>query len=95
MTFCLAVGLEAIVSGLATGWTSPYLAQLTSAEMDMPLRLTDAEASWVASFLNIGRLIGALFGAFCQGKSPSLQLFANGKRFIDQKFLKIYEDESR
>ncbi|XP_032674675.1 facilitated trehalose transporter Tret1-like isoform X2 [Odontomachus brunneus] len=34
--------------------------------MDMPLRLTDTEASWVASFLNIGRLIGALLGAFCQ-----------------------------
>ncbi|XP_032674674.1 facilitated trehalose transporter Tret1-like isoform X1 [Odontomachus brunneus] len=60
------IGLEAIVSGLATGWASPYLAQLTSAEMDMPLRLTDTEASWVASFLNIGRLIGALLGAFCQ-----------------------------
>ncbi|XP_014476289.1 PREDICTED: facilitated trehalose transporter Tret1-like [Dinoponera quadriceps] len=62
----LTIGLEAIVSGLATGWASPYLAQLTSAEVDIPLRLTDTEASWVASFLNLGRLIGALLGAFCQ-----------------------------
>ncbi|KMQ88802.1 facilitated trehalose transporter tret1-like protein, partial [Lasius niger] len=62
----LAISLEAIVSGLATGWASPYLAQLTSAEADIPLKLTDTEASWVASLLNLGRLIGALLGALCQ-----------------------------
>ncbi|EFN82972.1 facilitated trehalose transporter Tret1 [Harpegnathos saltator] len=62
----LTIGLEAIVSGLATGWASPYLAQLTSTEVDTSLRLTDIEASWVASFLSLGRLIGALLGAFCQ-----------------------------
>ncbi|XP_070148908.1 facilitated trehalose transporter Tret1 isoform X1 [Polyergus mexicanus] len=62
----LAISLEAIVSGLVTGWASPYLAQLTSAEADIPLKLTDTEASWVASLVNLGRLIGALLGAFCQ-----------------------------
>lgn len=62
----LAISLETIVSGLANGWASPYLAQLTSAEADIPLKLTDIEASWVASFLSLGRVIGALIGAFCQ-----------------------------
>lgn len=62
----LAISLETIVSGLANGWASPYLAQLTSAEADVPLKLTDIEASWVASFLSLGRVIGALIGAFCQ-----------------------------
>lgn len=82
------VSLEAIVSGLATGWASPYLAQLTSAEADIPLKLTDTEASWVASLLNLGRLIGALFGAFCQGKNhlPLLPLLET--RFIDHNLEK-------
>ncbi|XP_012227042.1 facilitated trehalose transporter Tret1-like [Linepithema humile] len=62
----LAISLQAIVSGLATGWASPYLAQLTLAEADSPFKLTDTEASWVASLLNLGRLVGALLGAFCQ-----------------------------
>lgn len=65
----LIVSLAAIVSGLATGWASPYLAQLTAAEIGAPLKLTDAEASWVASFLSLGRLVGALLGAVCQGKA--------------------------
>ncbi|KAF3420776.1 hypothetical protein E2986_04410 [Frieseomelitta varia] len=60
------LSLAAIGSGLANGWTSPYLAQLTSTEASMPLRLTDSEASWVASLLNLGRLVGALLSALCQ-----------------------------
>lgn len=67
--FRFTVSLETIVSGLANGWASPYLAQLTSTEADVPLKLTDIEASWVASLLSLGRVIGALFGAFCQGES--------------------------
>ncbi|XP_016922854.1 facilitated trehalose transporter Tret1-like isoform X1 [Apis cerana] len=59
---CLAI----IGSGLANGWASPYLAQLTSTEANMPLRLTDTEASWVASLLNLGRFVGALLSALCQ-----------------------------
>ncbi|XP_011875086.1 PREDICTED: facilitated trehalose transporter Tret1-like [Vollenhovia emeryi] len=61
-----AMSLETIVSGMANGWASPYLAQLTSADADVPLKLTDFEASWVASLLSLGRVIGALLGAFCQ-----------------------------
>lgn len=66
------VSLETIVSGLANGWASPYLAQLTSATADVPLKLTDIEASWVASLLSLGRVTGAFFGAFCQGKSHAI-----------------------
>lgn len=83
---CQTVSLEAIVSGLATGWASPYLAQLTSAETDTPLKLTYTEASWVASFLNLGRLFGALFGALCQGKTPPPLLLLLKTRFIDHSF---------
>ncbi|XP_020284363.1 facilitated trehalose transporter Tret1-like [Pseudomyrmex gracilis] len=60
------VGLETIVSGLANGWASPYLARLTSAETETLLNLTDAEASWVASLLNLGRVMGALISACLQ-----------------------------
>ncbi|KAL6254775.1 hypothetical protein P5V15_014104 [Pogonomyrmex californicus] len=62
----LAISLETIVSGLANGWASPYLAQLTSAEADVYLKMTDIEASWMASLLSFGRVIGAFIGAFCQ-----------------------------
>ncbi|CAK9802293.1 Facilitated trehalose transporter Tret1 [Anthophora plagiata] len=60
------LSLAVIGSGLANGWASPYLAQLTSTEANVPLRLTDTEASWVASLLNLGRLVGALLSALCQ-----------------------------
>lgn len=92
MMCCQTVSLEAIVSGLATGWASPYLAQLTSAEADIPLKLTDTEASWVASLLNLGRLIGALLGALCQGKNPSPLLPLLETRFINhnlERFIQI------
>lgn len=42
------------------GWTSPYLAQLTADDSPLPLNLD--EASWVASLLNLGRLVGAIPG---------------------------------
>ncbi|XP_047356858.1 facilitated trehalose transporter Tret1-like [Vespa velutina] len=61
-----AISLAPIVSGLANGWASPYLAQLTSTTSDMPIRLTDNEASWIASLLNLGRLFGALIGSIIQ-----------------------------
>nr|XP_033186596.1 facilitated trehalose transporter Tret1-like [Bombus vancouverensis nearcticus] len=60
------LSLAVIGSGLANGWASPYLAQLTSTEANTPLKLTDTEASWVASLLNLGRLAGALLSALCQ-----------------------------
>ncbi|XP_015439135.1 PREDICTED: facilitated trehalose transporter Tret1-like [Dufourea novaeangliae] len=61
-----SLSLAVIGSGLANGWASPYLAQLTSTEANVPLRLTDTEVSWVASLLNLGRLAGALLSALCQ-----------------------------
>lgn len=67
----MTVSLAVIGSGLANGWASPYLAQLTSTEANIPLKLTDTEASWVASLLNLGRLAGALLSALCQGKTVS------------------------
>ncbi|XP_043488292.1 facilitated trehalose transporter Tret1-like [Polistes fuscatus] len=61
-----AVSLAPIVSGLANGWTSPYLAQLTSTTADVSTKLTENEASWIASLLNLGRVFGALIGAVIQ-----------------------------
>lgn len=57
------VTLLVIVTGLMNGWTSPYLAQLTSSETEIPLKLTNSEASWVASYFNLGRIVGAFSGA--------------------------------
>ncbi|KAK0081353.1 hypothetical protein PV325_012350 [Microctonus aethiopoides] len=62
-TTCLAV----LTAGLSNGWTSPYLAQLTSPYTNTPLKLTDEEASWVASLLPLGRFGGAICGAISQG----------------------------
>lgn len=46
--------------GLMIGWTSPYLAQLLA--KDSPLPITTDEASWVASLVYLGRLLGAIIG---------------------------------
>ncbi|XP_011636177.1 facilitated trehalose transporter Tret1 isoform X3 [Pogonomyrmex barbatus] len=73
----LAISLETIVSGLANGWASPYLAQLISAEADVSLKMTDIEASWMASLLSFGRVIGAFIGAFCQVYWLCLQISFN------------------
>ncbi|KAG5344324.1 TRET1 protein, partial [Acromyrmex charruanus] len=56
----LTVTLLTINIGLANGWTSPYLAQLT--DENALFRVTDEEASWIASLLPLGRLLGAVFG---------------------------------
>lgn len=55
--------LTLLVFGAMTGWTSPYIAQLTAA--DSPLPITLDEASWVASLMTLGRLVGAVPGAVC------------------------------
>lgn len=47
--------------GLSTGWASPYLAQLTDPTNDSSI--TDEQASWIASFLSAGRVMGAIAGA--------------------------------
>ncbi|XP_046739450.1 facilitated trehalose transporter Tret1-like [Diprion similis] len=49
------------ISGLMIGWTSPYIAKLTAP--DSPLPINKAQASWVASLMNFGRLTGAVPGA--------------------------------
>lgn len=51
-----------IVTGLAGGWTSPYLAFLLSDHSNLPI--TEAEASWIASLMNAGRLGGGIIAAF-------------------------------
>ncbi|XP_018316195.1 facilitated trehalose transporter Tret1-like [Mycetomoellerius zeteki] len=56
----LTVALSTINIGLANGWTSPYLAQLT--DENALFRVTDEEASWIASLLPLGRLLGAIIG---------------------------------
>ncbi|XP_012531349.1 facilitated trehalose transporter Tret1 [Monomorium pharaonis] len=55
------VTLLSISIGLAIGWTSPYLAQLTGE--DPPFRVTYEEGSWIASLLPLGRLLGAVIGS--------------------------------
>ena len=49
--------------GAIIGWTSPNLARLTSDNSEISLNFN--EASWVASLINISRIIGALTGALC------------------------------
>ncbi|XP_020284251.1 facilitated trehalose transporter Tret1-2 homolog isoform X3 [Pseudomyrmex gracilis] len=47
--------------GMMSAWSSPYVAYLTSPKSHIPMTMN--EASWVVSLLNLGRLIGAFFGA--------------------------------
>lgn len=48
----------AVVVGMVGGWTSPYLAKLTSP--DGVLTVTEDEASWIASVVGLGRIGGAV-----------------------------------
>lgn len=57
----IAVTILAVSLGLVAGWTSPYLAKFTN--NDTKIHITDSEASWVASFLPMGRLLGAICGS--------------------------------
>lgn len=43
------------------GWSSPYIASLTSDGARFAVTMT--EASWVISLMNLGRLIGAITGS--------------------------------
>ncbi|KAG7202124.1 hypothetical protein KM043_015811 [Ampulex compressa] len=47
--------------GLVAGWTSPYLAKLTSE--NATLHITHEQASWIASLMPLGRLFGAIGGS--------------------------------
>jgi predicted MFS family arabinose efflux permease len=64
-----SVSLVMFLVGLANGWSSPYLAQLSLKEsVDGIPRATDEQLSWVASLMNVGRIFGAGAGAVFQGK---------------------------
>ncbi|KAI4492990.1 hypothetical protein M0802_009760 [Mischocyttarus mexicanus] len=57
----VTVTILAMSLGLVAGWTSPYLAKFTSKESS--ISITESEASWVASSLPLGRLLGAVCGS--------------------------------
>ncbi|XP_015591443.1 facilitated trehalose transporter Tret1 [Cephus cinctus] len=57
----LEVMMLSMSIGMTGGWASPYLAKLTSKNSSLPI--TEAEASWVASILSIGRICGSILGA--------------------------------
>ncbi|XP_014616899.1 PREDICTED: facilitated trehalose transporter Tret1-like [Polistes canadensis] len=57
----IAVTILAMSLGLVAGWTSPYLAKFTRKESS--ISITETEASWVASLLPLGRLLGAICGS--------------------------------
>lgn len=53
--------LLAFALGLVGGWTSPFLAKLTSPDSELPV--TAVEASWIASLIQLGRVVGAVIGS--------------------------------
>ena len=57
------MGLLSLGVGLISGWTSPYIAKLTSS--DASFLVSDTEASWIVGFLSLGRIFGTIFGAIC------------------------------
>ncbi|XP_076663452.1 facilitated trehalose transporter Tret1-like isoform X2 [Andrena cerasifolii] len=57
----IGVALLVCQTGFMGGWSSPYIAKLTSPGSSLPITMT--EASWVASLLNFGRPFGAIGGA--------------------------------
>ncbi|XP_057324052.1 facilitated trehalose transporter Tret1-like [Microplitis mediator] len=63
----ITISIAVLTAGLSNGWTSPSLAQLTSPDVKTSLKLSDSEASWVASLLNLGRFGGSIVGAISQG----------------------------
>lgn len=52
------VCLSAAAAGTGLSWTSPVLGQLKSANSTIPT--TEDQATWIASFLPIGALFGAI-----------------------------------
>ena len=61
MRFFESVALLGFTLGLCNGWTSPFIPKLTSADSELPI--TEAEASWIASLLQLGRVCGAVIGS--------------------------------
>ncbi|XP_046615416.1 facilitated trehalose transporter Tret1-like [Neodiprion virginianus] len=56
----LGAALLLFMTGMSGGWTSPFIAKLTAENSSLPITLD--EASWVASMLNLGRVVGAVPG---------------------------------
>lgn len=70
---CLTLTVLSFNNGLAIGWTSPYIAQLTNGES--VAHITNEEASWIVSLLPFGRLFGAAIGSLtmeCYGSKKAL-----------------------
>lgn len=59
--FRFSVTLLLLQMGMMVAWSSPYIAQLTSPESQIPITMD--MASWVVSLINLGRPIGAVSGA--------------------------------
>ena len=55
------MGLLSLGVGLISGWTSPYVAKLTSP--NSPFLVSTTEASWIVALLSLGRILGAILGA--------------------------------
>ncbi|XP_011305786.1 facilitated trehalose transporter Tret1 isoform X2 [Fopius arisanus] len=56
----LAVTVSLLQIGCICTWSSPYIPKLTSKNSTLPMTLN--EASWIASIMNVGRTLGAVFG---------------------------------
>lgn len=78
--YYLSVNLLSISYGITLGWPSPVLLLITSDESPLPSgKVTLESASWVASLLGIGALIGNLVFGFVInkfGRKLPLQLLA-------------------
>ncbi|XP_015127532.1 facilitated trehalose transporter Tret1-like [Diachasma alloeum] len=55
------IHLLAILDGLVCGWVSPYLAKLTAGTES--LKITNDEASWIASLSRVSQLLGSILAA--------------------------------
>ncbi|KAL7305041.1 hypothetical protein TKK_0002824 [Trichogramma kaykai] len=59
----VAVLFTVLQMGAMCGWTSPYLARLTTPNDE--LWVTPASASWIAALLHVGRVAGTVLGLVC------------------------------
>ncbi|KAK0081513.1 hypothetical protein PV325_012043 [Microctonus aethiopoides] len=57
----IEIFMMGVMVGIVCSWASPYLAKLS--RPDSPLPITDDEAAWFASLINISRPLGAVLGA--------------------------------
>lgn len=62
--FFVAVDLLMVCYGIACGWPSPNIELLTSKATPLPSRISLEQASWIASILCIGGLIGNILYSY-------------------------------